>query len=124
MKVGGGLRRSRKPFLWLVASAVLLAGCAGVETKHGGGGDQQVEGGSVSFALWKVVDGLVVYVSFLGLGVPPPNTNWGAMLSKGITHTYDGAWWLIPPPGIAIVLVICAVNSVGDGLREALGGKR
>jgi peptide/nickel transport system substrate-binding protein len=45
------LRRSRKPFLWLVASAVLLAGCAGVQTKHGGGGNQQVEGGSVSFAL-------------------------------------------------------------------------
>ena len=67
---------------------------------------------------------LVAYVSFLGLGVPPPNTNWGAMLSKGITYTYDGAWWLILPPGIAIVLVICAVNFVGDGLREALGGKR
>jgi peptide/nickel transport system permease protein len=67
---------------------------------------------------------LVAYVSFLGLGVPPPNTNWGAMLSKGITYTYDGAWWLILPPGVAIVLVICAVNFVGDGLREALGGKR
>jgi peptide/nickel transport system permease protein len=67
---------------------------------------------------------LVTYVSFLGLGVPPPSTNWGAMLSKGITYTYDGAWWLILPPGIAIVLVICAVNFVGDGLREALGGKR
>ncbi|HEX4223160.1 MAG TPA: ABC transporter permease [Pseudonocardiaceae bacterium] len=67
---------------------------------------------------------LVTYVSFLGLGVPPPNTNWGAMLSKGITYTYDGAWWLILPPGIAIVLVICAVNFVGDGLREALGGRR
>src|SRR5437588_8291795 len=46
-----GLRRSRKPVLWLVASAVLLAGCAGVATKHGGGGNQQVEGGSVAFAL-------------------------------------------------------------------------
>ena len=33
---------------------------------------------------------LVTYVSFLGLGVPPPSTNWGAMLSKGITYTYDG----------------------------------
>jgi peptide/nickel transport system permease protein len=67
---------------------------------------------------------LVTYVSFLGLGVPPPTTDWGAMLSKGITYTYDGAWWLILPPGIAIVLVVCAVNFVGDGLREALGGRR
>jgi peptide/nickel transport system permease protein len=67
---------------------------------------------------------LVTYVSFLGLGVPPPTTDWGAMLSKGITYTYDGAWWLTLPPGIAIVLVVCAVNFVGDGLREALGGRR
>lgn len=66
---------------------------------------------------------LVTYVSFLGLGVPPPTTDWGAMLSKGITYTYDGAWWLILPPGIAIVLVVCAVNFVGDGLRDAFTGK-
>jgi peptide/nickel transport system permease protein len=66
---------------------------------------------------------LLTYVSFLGLGVPPPTTDWGAMLSKGITFTYDGAWWLILPPGIAIVLVVCAVNFVGDGLRDAYAGK-
>jgi peptide/nickel transport system permease protein len=62
---------------------------------------------------------LVTYVSFLGLGVPAPTTDWGAMLSKGLTYTYDGAWWLILPPGIAIVVVVCAVNFVGDGLRDA-----
>ena len=62
---------------------------------------------------------LVTYVSFLGLGVPPPTTDWGAMLSKGITYTYDGAWWLILPPGIAIVLVVCTVNIIGDALRDA-----
>ncbi|HEV3355609.1 MAG TPA: peptide ABC transporter substrate-binding protein [Pseudonocardiaceae bacterium] len=45
------MRRSRKPLLSLVASAVLLAGCAGVAASHGGGGNQQVEGGSVTFAL-------------------------------------------------------------------------
>jgi peptide/nickel transport system permease protein len=66
---------------------------------------------------------LLTYVSFLGLGVPAPTTDWGAMLSKGITFTYDGAWWLILPPGIAIVLVVCAVNFVGDGLRDAYAGK-
>lgn len=66
---------------------------------------------------------LVTYVSFLGLGVPPPTTDWGAMLSRGITYTYDGAWWLILPPGVAIVLVVCAVNFVGDGLRDAFAVK-
>lgn len=62
---------------------------------------------------------LVAYVSFLGLGVPPPTTDWGGMLSKGITYTYDGSWWLIVPPGIAIILVVCAFNFIGDGLRDA-----
>ncbi|HEX4223198.1 MAG TPA: peptide ABC transporter substrate-binding protein [Pseudonocardiaceae bacterium] len=45
------MRRSRRPFLWLIAGTLLLAGCAGVRATHGGGGNQQVEGGSVSFAL-------------------------------------------------------------------------
>ncbi|MCP2165025.1 ABC transporter permease [Goodfellowiella coeruleoviolacea] len=62
---------------------------------------------------------LVAYVSFLGLGLQPPATDWGGMLSKGITYTYDSSWWLILPPGIAIVLVVCAFNFVGDGLRDA-----
>jgi len=66
---------------------------------------------------------LVSYVSFLGLGVPAPTTDWGAMLSKGLTYTYDGAWWLILPPGIAIVVVVCAVNFVGDGLRAAFAAR-
>ncbi|MCU1684724.1 MAG: transporter permease [Amycolatopsis sp.] len=66
---------------------------------------------------------LVAYVSFLGLGVPAPTTDWGAMLSKGITYTYDGSWWLILPPGIAIVLVVCAINFLGDGLRDAFAVK-
>jgi peptide/nickel transport system permease protein len=66
---------------------------------------------------------LVSYVSFLGLGVPAPTTDWGAMLSKGLTFAYDGAWWLILPPGLAIVLVVCAVNFVGDGLRDAFAAR-
>ncbi|MGW4485746.1 ABC transporter permease [Amycolatopsis sp. NPDC004368] len=66
---------------------------------------------------------LVAYVSFLGLGVPAPDTDWGAMLSKGITYTFDGAWWLILPPGIAIVVVVCAINFLGDGLRDAFAVK-
>ncbi|HEX4250686.1 MAG TPA: ABC transporter permease [Pseudonocardia sp.] len=66
---------------------------------------------------------LVSYVSFLGLGVPAPTTDWGAMLSRGLTYTYDDAWWLILPPGLAIVAVVCAVNFVGDGLRAAFSGR-
>lgn len=72
-------------------------------------------------ATFQVADAilLIAYVSFLGLGVAPPKTDWGGMLSKGIAYTSDGYWWLILPAGIAIVLVVSAFNSIGDGLRDA-----
>ncbi|CAM4038467.1 ABC transporter permease [Kibdelosporangium persicum] len=62
---------------------------------------------------------LVAYVSFLGLGIPPPAANWGGMLSEGLTYAHDGAWWLILPPGLLIVMTVCAFNFIGDGLRDA-----
>ncbi len=72
-------------------------------------------------ATFQVADAvlLVAYVSFLGLGVPPPAANWGGMLSQGLAYTYDGYWWLVFPPGLLIVLTVCALNFVGDGLRDA-----
>lgn len=71
-------------------------------------------------ATFQVADAvlLVAYLSFLGLGLQPPATDWGAMLSEGISYTYQGAWWLIFPAGVAIVLVVTAFNFVGDGLRD------
>ncbi|MFD8430624.1 ABC transporter permease [Streptomyces coelicoflavus] len=62
---------------------------------------------------------LVAYVSYLGLGVQPPSTDWGGMLSTGMTAAYSGYWWLIVPPGLAIILVVWAFNAIGDGLRDA-----
>lgn len=62
---------------------------------------------------------LVAYVSYLGLGVRPPETDWGGMLSAGLTAVYSGRWWLILPPGLAVILVVCAFNAIGDGLRDA-----
>ncbi|MET8473122.1 ABC transporter permease [Streptomyces sp. NPDC006422] len=61
----------------------------------------------------------VSYLAFLGLSIPPPSADWGSMLSSGITYTQNGYWWLIFPPGIAIVLVVAAFNFIGDGLRDA-----
>ncbi|MFI7006603.1 ABC transporter permease [Streptomyces sp. NPDC050145] len=62
---------------------------------------------------------LVAYVSYLGMGVRPPQTDWGGMLSAGLTAAYSGYWWLILPPGLAIILVVWAFNAIGDGLRDA-----
>lgn len=74
-------------------------------------------------ATFQVADAILVVsaLSYLGLGVSPPATNWGAMLSEGLNYTYANYWWLIYPPGIAIVLTVVAFNLVGDGLRDAFG---
>lgn len=62
----------------------------------------------------------VAYVSFLGLGIPPPAASWGSMLSQGVNYLFQGYWWLIWPAGSAIVLLTVAFNVLGDGLRDAL----
>jgi peptide/nickel transport system permease protein len=72
-------------------------------------------------ATFQVADAILALasLSFLGLGIPPPAANWGGMLSTGIDYVYAGKWWLIYPPGLAILLVVMAFNMVGDGLRDA-----
>lgn len=72
-------------------------------------------------ATFQIADAVlyVAYLSYLGLGVPPPAANWGGMLSTGLAEIYSGHWWLVYPPGIAIVLLVLAFNFVGDGLRDA-----
>ncbi|MDY5584709.1 MAG: ABC transporter permease [Arcanobacterium sp.] len=72
-------------------------------------------------ATFQVADAIlyVAYLSFLGLGVPPPAANWGGMLSDGMTEIYNGHWWLLFPPGLMIITLVVAFNFVGDGLRDA-----
>jgi len=74
-------------------------------------------------ATFQVADAILVVaaLSFLGLGIAPPATNWGAMLSNGLNYTYSGYWWLTYPPGVAIVVTVVAFNLIGDGLRDAFG---
>lgn len=60
-------------------------------------------------------------LSFLGLGVRQPQPSWGNMLSAAQSMrvlTYQ--WWLWIPPGVAIVLMVLAINFVGEGLSRAL----
>lgn len=73
-------------------------------------------------ATFQVADAIlyVATLSYLGLGVPPPATNWGGQLSNGLNYVFAGYWWLIYPAGIAIVLTVVAFNFVGDALRDAL----
>lgn len=57
-------------------------------------------------------------LSFLGIGVRPPTPSWGNLLSSAQTDIFAGAWWLVLPPGFAILLTVCALNFIGDWLRE------
>ncbi|HEX3995673.1 MAG TPA: ABC transporter permease [Acetobacteraceae bacterium] len=59
-------------------------------------------------------------VSFVGLGVQPPNPSWGNMLADARNYLFSGEWWLSVFPGAAISLSVVAFNLLGDGLRDAL----
>ena len=58
-------------------------------------------------------------LSFLGMGVQPPQPSWGGMLAEGRDYL-SNAWWLATVPGIAISLVVLGANLLGDGLRDLL----
>ncbi len=58
-------------------------------------------------------------LSYLGLGAQPPTAEWGAMLAGGRKYVRE-AWWMSTFPGIAIMLVVLALNLLGDGLRDIL----
>ncbi|HBY99285.1 MAG: ABC transporter permease [Ardenticatenaceae bacterium] len=58
-------------------------------------------------------------LSFLGLGIQPPQPSWGTLLAEGQRYMFD-APWIATFPGIAISLTILGYNLVGDGLRDAL----
>ena len=57
-------------------------------------------------------------LSFLGIGIQPPTPEWGAMLSEGRVYIRD-YWHMVLFPGLAIAIMIFALNMMGDGLRDA-----
>ena len=59
-------------------------------------------------------------LSFLGVGVPPPEPAWGLMLSDGKQGLMVGYWWLTVFPGACIVLMVLSANIIGDWLRVKL----
>jgi peptide/nickel transport system permease protein len=58
-------------------------------------------------------------LSYLGVGVQPPTSSWGQMISDA-SGTYNTAWWYLVFPGVALLLTVLAFNLVGDGLLDAL----
>lgn len=70
----------------------------------------------------KVADAILAFASiaYLGLGPPPPATNWGSILSTGINNLFDGYWWQLWPAALLIVFTVLAVNVIGDGLSDVV----
>lgn len=66
---------------------------------------------------WAIIIG--ASLSFLGLGAQAPTPEWGADLASG-REWLRTAWWMSTFPGLAIMIVIVAINWLGDGLRDAL----
>ena len=62
---------------------------------------------------------LEAFLSFLGLGIQPPESSWGLLISYGV-ETMEEYPWLLIFPGIALSLTLFALNFLGDGLRDAL----
>jgi ABC-type dipeptide/oligopeptide/nickel transport system permease subunit len=59
-------------------------------------------------------------LSFLGLGIQPPEPSLGVMLARARNYIHSGEWWFAAFPGLGIFLIILAFNLLGDGLRDAL----
>jgi peptide/nickel transport system permease protein len=62
-------------------------------------------------------------LSFLGVGVPPTTPSLGTLIRIGNDYLFSGEWWITIFPGIALVLLVLAINLLGDWLRDALNPK-
>jgi peptide/nickel transport system permease protein len=122
---------------WLVPARLIRGETLTLRTREyvqavramGGGGSRIVMrhiipnavGTIIVNATFQIADaiGVLAALGFLGFGVPAPGTSWGQMLSDGISYAQEGAWWLIYPAGVCIILITVSFNYIGDALRDA-----
>jgi ABC-type dipeptide/oligopeptide/nickel transport system permease subunit len=62
-------------------------------------------------------------LSFLGIGIRPPDASWGAMITDYQTYFFAGKWWMLTFPSIALVVTVFGFISFGNGLRDATDPK-
>lgn len=62
-------------------------------------------------------------LSFLGVGVPPTEPSLGTLIRIGNDFLFSGEWWITIFPGVALAVLVLAVNLLGDWLRDALNPK-
>jgi peptide/nickel transport system permease protein len=62
-------------------------------------------------------------LSFLGVGLPPTQPSLGTLIRFGDDYLFSGQWWVTVFPGLALILLVLAINLLGDWLRDALNPK-
>lgn len=62
-------------------------------------------------------------LSFLGVGMPPTNPSLGTLIRVGNEYLFSGVWWVVIFPSLTLVVLVLAVNLLGDWLRDALNPK-
>ncbi len=78
----------------------------------------------VQFALsmsYAILDAAAL--SFIGLGVRPPEAEWGSMVNQGVAFIVSGKWWMSIFPGLVMALCILGFNLLADGLRDVFDPK-
>jgi peptide/nickel transport system permease protein len=65
---------------------------------------------------------VVAGLSFLGIGIAPPQASWGTMIKSGSQNIATGHWWVAVFPGLAVFVVVTAFNAVADGIYRLLAG--
>lgn len=63
-------------------------------------------------------------LSFIGLGVRPPDPEWGILVAEGAQYIVSGEWWVSLFPGAALMLAVFTFNLLGDALRDLLDPRR
>jgi len=77
----------------------------------------------VMFSLWTASSiRTEASLAFIGLGLKPPTPTWGGMIREGFENILE-SYWLAMMPGLAILIVVFALNLLGDGLRDAIDPK-
>jgi len=71
---------------------------------------------------WSVL--MAASLSFLGLGVQPPDPEWGLMISQGARQMFFGEWWSGFFPGLFIFIFVLSANLLGDGLQDVFDPRR
>lgn len=63
-------------------------------------------------------------LSFIGLGVSPPDAEWGIMVAEGATYIISGEWWVALFPGLVLMVAVFTFNLLGDGLRDLIDPRK